>query len=177
MDLLPLHPKIVHLPIALSVLMPLVSLGTIVAWIRGWLPRRAFAMALVLQAILVGTSLAGLRSGEADEERVEAVVDEAPIEEHEEAAQVFTAGTAVVLVLMLAAVVIRNERIARSVATVSFLGTLAVLGLGYRAGAAGGELIYVHGAADAFRAGQGQAGPATLGPEAAPMREHEEGEE
>ena len=42
MDTLPLHPKIVHLPIALAVLMPLITAGLLIAWWRDMLPRRTW---------------------------------------------------------------------------------------------------------------------------------------
>ena len=42
METLPLHPKIVHLPIALAVLMPLITAGLLIAWWRDMLPRRAW---------------------------------------------------------------------------------------------------------------------------------------
>ena len=64
---MPLHPKFVHLPIALAVLMPLVMTGVIAAWRRGALPRRARWMAVAVQAVLALSTVAALRSGEADE--------------------------------------------------------------------------------------------------------------
>ena len=51
--MLPLHPRLVHLPIALSVLMPLVTSGLLLAWWRGWLPRRAWVVAVVACVVAV----------------------------------------------------------------------------------------------------------------------------
>lgn len=150
MNQLPLHPLLVHLPIALAVLMPLVSAGLLVAWWKGVLPRRAWAVAVLLQGALVVSGLVALRTGEADEERIESVVAEAPIEAHEEAAQVFVAGSAAVLALGIAAAALRNERRAQAAAVVATMGTVLVLGLGYRTGEAGGRLVYEHGAASAY---------------------------
>ncbi len=156
---MPLHPKLVHLPIALAVLMPLLSLGLLAAWWRGLLPRRTWVVAITLQAVLVGSGFLALETGEGDEERVEQVVPEAAIEAHEEAAQVFMLGAGGVLVLALAAGLIRRERAARGVAGLAAVGTLVVLALGYRVGQAGGELVYQHGAASAFAtAGPGGSG-------------------
>ena len=144
------HPMIVHLPIALAVVMPIVALGLLAAWWRGTFPRRTWLIAIVLQAMLVGTGFAALRTGEADGERVERVVSESLIEAHEEAAEAFLYGGTAVLLLVLAAGLIRHERTARSIAALAVAGTLVVLGLGYRAGKAGGELVYRHGAAATF---------------------------
>jgi hypothetical protein len=152
-DLLPLHPKLVHLPIALGVLMPLLSLGLLLAWWRGALPRRAWVIAVVFQALLVASGVAALKTGEQDEERVEAVVPEAALEAHEEAAGAFVWGSAAVLVLMLAATALRQERSARWLGTAATVGTLVVLFLGYRTGDAGGRLVYQHGAATAYATG------------------------
>jgi hypothetical protein len=147
---MPLHPIVVHLPIALAVLMPVISAGILIAWARGALQRRTWVLAIALQALLVGSAIAALRSGEAEEDRVEATVPEAAIEAHEEAAEGFVIAAAVVLVLALGAGLIRRDSAARAVATLATVGTLGVLGLGYRTGKAGGELVYRHGAAAAY---------------------------
>ena len=64
---LPLHPKIVHLPIALAVLMPLLTSGLLLAIWRDWFPRRVWTIAVVGSLLLVGSGVLALRSGEADE--------------------------------------------------------------------------------------------------------------
>lgn len=144
------HPMIVHLPIALAVVMPILALGLLAAWWKGALPRRTWIIAIVLQAMMVGAGFAALRTGEADAERAERVVSESLIEAHEEFAEAFVYGGAAVFLLVLAAGLIRRERTAQSIAALAVTGTLVVLGLGYRVGKAGGELVYRHGAAAAF---------------------------
>ncbi len=144
------HPKVIHLPMALAVLMPLVSAGLLAAWSTARLPRRAWVVAVLLQVVLVASGVVALRSGEAEEERVERVVAENLIEAHAEAAEVFVWGAAAILVLQLAAAVLRRESLARAVAAVATVGTLVVLFLGYRTGEAGGRLVYQHGAASAY---------------------------
>lgn len=163
MDTLPLHPKIVHLPIALAVLMPLITGGLLVAWWRDILPRRAWWGAVVLQAILLATGLVARSTGEADEERVEAVVGEAALEAHEEAADAFTAAAALALALTVAAGVVRREPAARGLAAAATVASVLVLGLGYRVGQAGGRLVYQHGAAAAFAGPPGSSPPPARG--------------
>ncbi len=165
---LPLHPKLVHLPMALAVIMPLLSLGLLVTWITRVLPRRTWLIAIVLQGLLLGSGIAALRSGEADEERVEAIVPEPAIEAHEAAATTFVVGSAVVLAIALAAAVIRNERAARGVAALAVAGTAIVLLFGYRTGDAGGRLVYQHGAASSFA---GPGAPAVAPP---PRGDHDD---
>jgi len=147
---MPFHPIVVHLPVALAILMPLVTIGLLLAWSRGLFQRRTWSIAIALQALLVGSGLLAMRTGEHDEERVEAVAGESVIEAHEEAAERFVYGGAAVLVLALAAGLIPRDRAARAVAALAATGTLVVVGLGYLTGESGGELVYRHGAASAF---------------------------
>ena len=76
MDSFLFHPKLVHLPIALAVLMPLVAAGLTFAWWRKWLPARTWVIAIALQAVLVVSGMLALRSGSVEEERVERTVAE-----------------------------------------------------------------------------------------------------
>jgi uncharacterized membrane protein len=150
MDSLFFHPKLVHLPLALAVLMPLVTGGALFAWWRGWFDRRTWAAVLLLQAVLVGSGAAAMKTGEHEEDRVEEVVAEKHIEAHEEAAEAFVWASAAVLLLMSLPLVLRDGRTRQAVSLGAFLGTLLVFGLGYRAGEAGGKLVYQYGAARAY---------------------------
>ncbi len=66
MDTLLFHPKVVHLPMAIAVLMPLIAGGLLLAWWRSWLPHRGWFVAIGLQAILLGSGIVALRTGEAE---------------------------------------------------------------------------------------------------------------
>lgn len=162
MDALLFHPKVVHIPIALGVLMPLISGGLALAWWRNWLPWRSWLVALALQMVLLVSGVVALRTGETEEERVERFVSESLIEAHEEAAEVFVWGSGAVLALMLAAAAFGQKRSGLPIAALATLGTLVVLGLGYRTGQAGGSLVYEHGAAQAY--GTSAAGGARIAP-------------
>ena len=159
MDALLFHPKVVHIPIALGVLMPLIAGGLLLAWWRNWLPGRAWFLAIGLQAILLGSGVLALRSGEAEEDRVERVVAERFIEAHEEAAEVFVWASGGVLAVMLLAGALGSRRGGLPTAAAATLGTLLVLGLGYRTGQAGGSLVYQHRAAQAYTGAAGAAAP------------------
>lgn len=149
MDTFLFHPELVHLPIALGVLMPLVAGGLLLAWWRKWLPGRAWVVAIALQAVLVASGVMALRSGEAEEERVEPFVVDSAIEAHEEAAEAFVWASGGVLAIMALALVLSTRRSGSVAAAAATVGTVAVLGLGYRTGQAGGDLVYRHGAAQA----------------------------
>lgn len=150
MESLFFHPKVVHLPIALSLLMPLVCAGLLLAWMRNLLPRRTWIVAVVLQAFLAGSGFVAMQSGEAEEETVEALVAEARIEAHEEAAEIFTWSAVAALFLFAVALLLPGEALAQKVAMAATAASLVVLFLGYRTGQAGGSLVYEHGAASAY---------------------------
>jgi uncharacterized membrane protein len=150
MDTIPLHPKLVHLPIALAVLMPLLTGGLLLAWWRGWLPKKTWVLPAAAQLLLVASGLLAMRSGESDEERVERIVPGRAIDAHEETAEAFVWGSGIVFALVLLPLVLRSPRPARTAALGAVAGTLVVLFLGFRAGQSGGELVYRHGAATAF---------------------------
>jgi hypothetical protein len=144
------HPKTVHMPLALGMLMPMVAGGLLLAWWRKWLPARAWAIAVVLQALLASSGAIALRSGQAEEHRVEQVVDDDLVHRHERAAERFVWASLGVLLLMSLALPLLSRRAGAIAAAVATLGTLVVLTLGYRAGKAGGELVYRHGATRAY---------------------------
>lgn len=150
MESLLFHPKVVHLPVALAVLMPWIAAGIALCWKRDWLPHRTWWIAVVLQAILVGSAFLAMRTGEAEEDRVEKVVAERHIEHHEEAAELFAWTSVWVLIVFVIAGVLPWREYALRAATLATAGALVALALGYRAAAAGGALVYKYGAAGAY---------------------------
>jgi len=101
----PLHPAVVHLPVALAVLLPLLAFGAIWFMRRGARPRASWGVAVAFMGMLVGATLVAKETGEQQEERVEQVVPERSINAHEEAADRFLAVAAAVFVLGLAGLV------------------------------------------------------------------------
>ncbi|RLB48359.1 MAG: hypothetical protein DRJ42_23405 [Deltaproteobacteria bacterium] len=156
MDALLFHPKLVHVPMALGVLMPLIATGLVVAWWRKWLPARGWAIAVLLQGLLFGSGVLALQSGEAEEERVEEVISEDAIERHEEAAEAFVWASGAVFGVMLLGLAAAGGRPGLPIAAAAALGTIVVFGLGYRTGEAGGALVYEHGAGAAYADGAGR---------------------
>jgi uncharacterized membrane protein len=145
---IPLHPAIVHVPLVLAAVAPAV-LGWLV--LRSWrrsATRVAWAVALALQCAVVAGGFWALRTGEAEEERVEAVVPEWPIEVHERRATAFVIGAAVVLAMIAAATA--WPRTGRLIAPAALAASLVVATMGAATGHAGGELVYRHGAAQVY---------------------------
>lgn len=155
----PLHPAIVHFPIVLATILPLAAIS---AWLlirRGNPVRKAWTPVLILAVLLSGSAFAAVRTGEAEEEVVESVVGEAPIHEHEEAAELFLPLSFGVLGIVAAGLL--TGRLGNTARGLAALASISLLVAGYRVGHTGGELVYQHGAAQAYTAttsGQGRPG-------------------
>jgi hypothetical protein len=144
----PLHPAVVHFPMVFVVLLPIFAGAALWLIHRGRDARKIWAMPLLLSVALALSAYMALQTGEADEERVEAVVSEAALHEHEEAAERFLVLTGV-LVLIAAAGLARGH-LGRAARMVTVLGSLGVAAAGVQVGAAGGELVYRQNAASVY---------------------------
>ena len=144
----PLHPAVVHFPMALASLMPVLAVLGLWAIQRAWLPPRVWAVIVLLQAFLVGFGWLSMETGEDQEERVEKVIEHDLIHEHEEAAEAFLITAAIALAAMAAGLLPeRNGKLGRIAGT---LLSVVVLALGADTGSLGGALVYEHGAARAY---------------------------
>ena len=150
MNSLPLHPAVVHMPLALSILMPLFAAGLAWAVWTGRVRPRAYLLVVALQALLVGSGLVAMNTGGAEEERVEAVVQERALETHEELAEQFVWVAGGTLALAGLVVLLGTRAIAGGLSAVVVVATVVVAALGLRVGHAGGQLVYAHGAASAY---------------------------
>ncbi len=144
----PLHPAVVHLPVAIAVLVPIVAVATLWFIRRGAKARTAWGVTVALLGALLLSGWVSLKTGEQQEERVEDVVAERSIHTHEEAAELFLLTTAAVLGLSLAG--LARGRIGQAGRVVATLGTVGILGAGWNVGHTGGMLVYRDGAASAY---------------------------
>lgn len=144
----PLHPAVVHFPVVLAVLAPVIALAALWAIGRGSRPRMAWGIATVAFAALAGSAFVATRTGEDQEDRVEQAVPEQALESHEESGTQFMYAAVAVLVLAAAGLAPGGlGKVARIGATA---GSIVVLAMGYRVGESGGELVYRHGAGSAY---------------------------
>lgn len=146
---IPLHPVLVHLPLGLSFIVPLVAIGIWLAFERGRLPRAAFAILTALQLLLAASGLAAMLAGHRDEDRVEKVAGRRAVHEHEERGEAFvwTASAAAALGIALLLV---PARAVRAMAALTVAGAITVAVLAFLTGKAGGEIVYRHGGAAAY---------------------------
>lgn len=149
MGSVPLHPAIVHLPLGIATIIPLLALVAAFALWRGKAARKTWSVIVALQAVLLLGGFVAAKSGEREEERAEAVVAESAIHRHEEAAEAFMLGAGIALAVA-GAVLVLPARLAAYGAFATAALMIGVLGLGIRAGHAGGELVYVHNAGAAY---------------------------
>lgn len=151
----PLHPAVVHLPVAFAVILPVFALGALWFIRRGARARTAWGITVAMASALVASAWVALQTGEQQEERVEDVVSEASMHQHEEAADLFLAVSAGVLVLAAGGFV--GGRIGKVSRVVATAGTFAILGAGWNVGHTGGMLVYRDGAGSAYAGSKGPA--------------------
>ena len=152
----PLHPAIVHIPIALAILIPGLALLGMVLISKGFLPVRAWALVVLLQILLLGSGWLALETGEDQEERVERVVAERHIGKHEEAAERFLLFAG--LGLLALGTGLLPERAGATGRIVGVLAAFGVFAAGVSVGHSGGDLVYKHGAASAYVNERGASG-------------------
>ncbi|MCC6241444.1 MAG: hypothetical protein IT353_01330 [Gemmatimonadaceae bacterium] len=151
----PLHPAIVHLPIALMMLVPFFAIGAMIVISRGGRAVRAWGVTTALLAALSVSAFVSKETGEDEEEKVESVVPDQALETHEDAADTFFILSLGVLgvagVGLLAGSVGNVARYAASA------GTLGLLVAGYNVGHSGGEIVYKYNAGSAYTTSNGGA--------------------
>ncbi len=167
----PIHPVIVHFPIVLAVTLPIFFLAALWTIARGKPFRQAWASPVLLAGALALSAFVALKTGEAQEERVEPVVGEAPMHEHEEAAEAFLLLSGIVFVLAGGGLL--GGRFGTGLRYAATAGTLALVVAVVRVGDSGGSLVYEHGAAQAYVQGASSHSERLL----TEIREGEDGEE
>ena len=172
MNTLPLHPAVVHLPLGLAMLMPIIAVGFAWALWTGRVRARAWVAVIALQGLLVVSGLVAMNTGEREEDRVERIVQDAALSHHESLAEqfVWSAGATLGLTgLVLLAGTIKRPGTTRVLIAAAVVGTVGVSAMALRVGHAGGQLVYVHGAAAAYVAPPA-VGPGAGVPAARPTR-------
>ena len=157
----PLHPAIVHFPIVLTLLMPLVAAGAWLAVRRGARPARTWVLVAGTAAFLFASTWVAVRTGDTEEEVVARAVPESAIERHEEGAERYLIATGAFV--LLATLGLARGGLGRAARVAGLAGALALVPLAWSVGHSGGALVYEHGAASAY---------VTNGDPASPRTEH-----
>jgi uncharacterized membrane protein len=148
---MPLHPQFVHFPLALSVIIPLLAVAIMVMIKQKAFSPMVWGLVIGLQVLTTATGYLSMNLGESEEEVVEKVVEKKYISEHEERAEVFVAFSVAATVISIIVVFLKAE-LQLYCMLLSFVLMLAQGFTAYRTGESGGELVYVHKAANAYKA-------------------------
>ncbi len=151
MDGVPLHPALVHVPLGLAFLIPFLALACTIGWWKGWVPKRAWAVIVVLQLVLLGAGLYVKQTGEHEARVVRRMFPRGTIHPHSEAADWFVWGAGATLVIAGLGLAL-TDRKARWAATAATVATFVVAAIGVRLGHLGGVLVYQKGAAMIYTA-------------------------
>ena len=157
----PLHPAVVHFPIVLAVLLPLLTLAGVLVSRRATGNRSAWIAVAAFAVLLPLSAWGALVTGEQQEDVVEQVLSGSVLHGHEEAAEGFLAASALLAVVALLG--LAPGAVGRVARISSVAAAVAVLALGYRVGESGGALVYTYGAASAYVDGTGAVGPDRMG--------------
>lgn len=152
---LPVHPFIIHFPVAMTFILPVLVLVFAYMIRANKMTPKGWLIIVGLQFAVVVTGYISLETGETEEDRVEKVVSKKLIHEHEEAAEIFVGATVILFVLSVAAFFIRKEMSFFLKLGMALLGIVTCY-LAYRTGHLGGELVYRYGAASAYVEGEAQ---------------------
>ena len=144
----PLHPAIVHFPLVLAFVLPLIAAGALWSIRRGARPRRAWSIPVIASLALVASAWVSVKTGEAQDERVERVVAEQPLSAHEEMAESFLGAAGAVTLVAAAGLV--GGVIGGMARVATAIGSLVLVLGAARVGHSGGQLVYRYGAANAY---------------------------
>jgi uncharacterized membrane protein len=150
----PLHPLIVHFPMAVTFIIPVLVIIFALMIKKNKMTPKGWLIIVGLQLAVVVSGYVSLETGETEEHNVEKVVSKKIIHEHEEAAEIFVGSTVIGLVLSIAAFFIRKELGFPVKLSIAAIGLVSCF-LAYRTGKLGGELVYKHGAASVYTENSG----------------------
>ena len=146
---IPFHPVVVHFPIALSFILPILILVFAYMIKVKKMSHQAWLVVIGLQIFTTVSGYVALETGENEEHQVEKVLNKKYIHEHEEKAEIFVGSTVIALVLSVAVFFLKQE-LQFGIKLVICVISLVSSYLAYNAGHSGGELVYRYGAGSAY---------------------------
>ena len=137
---LPLHPFIVHFPIAIGILMPMLVVGVglgikLLKW-----PHQTWWMIVFFQTVVVASSVIAVVSGEKEEERPGPPLNQEQLAVHEEAGETIPWTAGVALILSMAPLIMPKKM--KGLALLFLIVSLGIMIQLIYTGHSGGQLIY-----------------------------------
>ncbi len=143
----PWHPIIVHMPITLSLLVPLIFITTLIGIRKKNWPYKSWVVPVVFQIVLFLSALLAMKTGEKEEDVVENVVAREIIHEHEEWGERMVWYQGAVLALSTMTLLFPGRiRLKKLVSAASVFG----VAVGVLTGHSGGQLVYKYNAGKAY---------------------------
>lgn len=146
----PFHPALVHVPIGAAMFVPLLAAILILSIHKGWVSPKAWWIVVIASLVALVGGIMSYNTGEFAKDMVVGVVPDEPVEHHERLAQYFMFFIDGTLVLSLLAAFIKAPKAKAIFRVLTFLVSLGMLGMSAVAGHAGGKLLYLHYAGDAY---------------------------
>ena len=147
---MPLHPLIVHIPLVLAGLVPIVAGFLAYQTQRGRGSRLQWMVALALQVAIVIGALIAIDTGGDEAGVVRSVVPRDAIHEHADAAHWFEYATFATLALIAAATFLRDKRSAIVGWVATAVAAVTVV-IGIRVGHLGGKVVFEYDAPAAYK--------------------------
>lgn len=145
---IPLHPALVHLPLGLGFVMPLILMVLFLGERKGVWETSSWLVGVFMQLMVSLSAVVAMNLGEREEELVESFISENIIEHHEEWGEFFVWSSFGLLGLLILAHLLKRFPIVKIVSLIASVLFLVVI---YETGHSGGELVYRYGAAQAFQ--------------------------
>jgi uncharacterized membrane protein len=137
------HPMIVHLPLGLAAILPLVGLWLVWFSRKEAIQRPVWILMLLLQLMMTAGAFMAVQSGEKEEHRVEDLLPEAGLHEHEERAELLQSFSLLVLAAAGFAFSLGSRGVlAKVMPPILLLLFLLQAGMAVATGKAGGELVW-----------------------------------
>ncbi|MEX0691285.1 MAG: DUF2231 domain-containing protein [Gemmatimonadales bacterium] len=168
-DGVPLHPLVVHAPLVLGVLAPVIALILWGAMAGRFLHHRVWWLVVFLYVVTFASAFVAVRTGQQEEDVVEEVLaNHDALHAHEDRAKRFRLAVGGVLMLtVLTGFLFGNRKWGMRFAGLSVVAGAAAAWLALGVGHSGGLLVYQEGAANAYVT------PADLPPDGAEDHEHD----
>jgi uncharacterized membrane protein len=145
---LPFHPFLTHMPLALSVVTPILGIVIYRGIRQGYLTSRTWWIVVGLQGFLCASAYLCNAMGERDEAAVKTVVATDTLKSHKENGERFVWACGVVFALGLISLILKTNDMAKL--GFIYLGLTTII-LAFMVGHSGGSLVYLEGAAAVYQ--------------------------